>query len=317
VKPVASLPLSQENHQDAIRWLDQLRVRAFDRAVYQVVSDRASRPAELSEQYLFLRALSEWRRVALPMRFNCKIAAAHKAMEMMSDERAVEMLGLLEEALSDVHRLKPSVSTRQDGVHQLVSIYAAILQLELFVGQISSFYEKAEAAQKRLMATHVNTLTRAFFSTSTNFLRCLAFSSLRGVAQANSASVQSAIYAMEQVCSIALTKNSYRQIIRYQYGRLVKKISALLCAKQIRNSALIREEQPSVVVFEFLQAMSVYHHLCDVRKYLSEADSSAVVDAGLVCFERSILRSAIRSENAIKVDRMIARYMEQRVTNNA
>jgi hypothetical protein len=313
VKPIASLPLGQENHKDAIRWLARLPDRAFDRALYQVVSDRSSRPADLSEQYLFLRALSEWARVALPMRINCKVAAAHKSMEMMSDELAIDMLELLENALSDVEGLKPSVSTRRDRAHQLVSIYSALLQLELFVGRIVSFYERADAARSQLMVMPAKTLTRAFFSTSTNFLRCLAFSSLRSIGQANAADVQGVVYAMEQVCNIALTKNSYRQIKKYQYDGLMRFFLGFLSAKQGRKPAVIREEQPGVVVFEFLQGLSVYHHLCEARKYLSERGLSAVLDNDLLRFECSVLRSAIRSENSEKVDKMIANYAKKRV----
>lgn len=303
-------PLAELDHQAALARFAPLSGRSLRREVLRVASDRHYRPADLGEQYFFLRALSESERIDLPLRVGLCVAAAHKAMESLDVERCQAIVGSLRGWLDTIDQLAPSSVTRHDRTHQLASTLATLLQVQLFTGDLPAFERTAATGAARLMRIETRDLTRAYFVTAGNVLRCLAFAALPAVRAGDRDGVQAHLYAMEQVCAVATARDAVRHVITTlwlpQFKRWLRSPIAIWRAR----GRPVESVRPSIIFFEYLQAVGMHHRLCDMRARLDRGEPEAITPAAL--FEQSceLLRVAIRSENHVKVGRMLTRYRE-------
>ncbi|MGY3437813.1 MULTISPECIES: hypothetical protein [unclassified Marinovum] len=178
---------SNQSAETSAAQLSQLPERRRNKAAATVLYTTKARPAELTEQVKLFDIIAAMPGVAAHHRANALIARTHKASELTD-------VALLKDGMDRLRDLKPVIDDlpysddiRQDRCHVgfsrlYVGLNAALmLQDKALLAQLSE--ETAAFCEVQLQRS----LRPAFYRTSANAMRCLAFCVIapRGTARAN------------------------------------------------------------------------------------------------------------------------------------
>jgi len=307
--------------EDIIDFLQRSPPRKRRKLLARVIEDSKFRPQSVIEQYeLFVWMLGS-DLCEMHLRINAKIAAAHKAMELVDAARCQAILPLLEEVAQDFDLLSSNVSSRRDKTHLLVSVLATRFQVLLFLGLRAEFMVLARSTKEVFLSMDRRFLTRAFFISSVNVVRCLAFIGLVEFRARDEPALAETISVIKKVFVVAFSKGALRHLIKYEWLPRAHALIGRLFSRSSSSALDLRAADVYMQFDEVLRATAMMANLGTALDHLRRADGretdhdrpdSFDVLVELECrrVERNILVSAIRPESTDKVMVMVENFLE-------
>jgi hypothetical protein len=317
---VPIIQLKKLDCEEIVSILESLSIRDRRKMLARIIEDSRYRPDDLVAQYQLFEWMIRSDLCEAHIRINAKIAGAHKAMELMDCVRCEMMLPLVDKQSSDLSGLKPSVSSRRDRTHLELSLLATHFQMLLFLNKIDCFESLASQSKELIIRVDRSRLTRAFFISSVNVVRCLAFIGLVEFKYHNEAALRESLAAIRKVFMVAFSKGAFRHLVKHEWMLRVRRAAKQLVS---RSSSLPWELCASDVYMQFDEVLRATTMMTNVQvacEYLGSTTSKDrpmyLGNAGecleFVEFERiqtSLLVSAIRPENADKVRLMVRNFL--------
>ena len=302
------------DHSAVLRHMDSLGRRARRRFALRVLGDKKFRPESREEQFLLLRAIAVHNEFSQGVRSTANIAAAHKAMESLSEARSREMASLVAADLDRLDALGHSYDIRKDRVHLTFSALAVLFHLYLYLDERKRFVEVGERARSTVSRLNRQTLRRGFLVSSTNTVRCLAVSALADFRARDSRRLLETRTLIEKVAFVGYAKGSLRQFLKHEFWPTLRiQLHAWAHGRWVGYQPL-SAEVPSVAFRESVGNMRVLYLVDEAGKLLGDQriDGQTVAPSpndGLSessteqqwldarTLEHALLRAAVRPRN--------------------
>ncbi|MDP5129523.1 MAG: hypothetical protein NWQ54_01475 [Paraglaciecola sp.] len=170
----AKILMSEDRWSDAVVLLaNNVDDQGENKLIKKIIYDKTFRPKNLKDQADLLILIHSTQEFPLYHRLNALTAYCHKVMESMQLDLVDDAISLVLKNLDEVNALEYSDYIRNDKNHIKFSMLTVLWHLYLFKGDIVPFLDVGIMCVSEFEAIDSRILTKGFYQTCTNLIRCL------------------------------------------------------------------------------------------------------------------------------------------------